>query len=234
MAYAQSPDGPDRGKSLYQGHCALCHGITGAGGKGPSLTRPTLPRAANIVQLVEVIVRGIPGTEMPGAWQLSPAEAMQLATYVVAMGRVAPVVLPGDAGRGKALYESKGGCAACHIVRGAGGSFGPELSEIGARRNADYLRESLVKPEATVPHGFAMITVTTRDGKTIRGIRAAEDSFTIQIRDAGNRFHSFRKSEVANVKKEFDKSPMPSYEGKFTAGELDDLVAYLASLRGGA
>jgi hypothetical protein len=79
-----------------------------------------------------------------------------------------------------------------------------------------------------------MVTVTTRDGKTVRGVRAAEDSFTIQLRDPAGRVHSFRKSEVANVKKEFDKSPMPSYESKFSAGELNDLIAYLASLRGGA
>jgi len=66
----------------------------------------------------------------------------------------------------------------------------------------------------------------------VRGIRVNEDSFTIQLRDAGNRFHSFRKSELSSLKKEFGESLMPGYASKFTAAELDDLVAYLASLRG--
>jgi cytochrome c oxidase cbb3-type subunit 3 len=234
LARAQSPDDPERGKRLYQGHCALCHGITGTGGKGPSLAKPTLQRAANNLQLVEVIVSGIPGTEMPGAWQLTQREAFQVANYVRSLGTVPVVALPGDPARGKSLYDSKGGCAACHIVRGAGRSFGPELSEIGARRNADYLRESLLKPEAAVPDGFLVVSATTRDGKTVRGIRMAEDSFTVQLRDPAGRIHSFRKSDLVDLKKEFKRSPMPSYESTFNAAELDDLIAYLASLRGGS
>ena len=228
----QANEDPDRGKRLYQGHCALCHGITGTGGKGPSLARPVLSHAPNDLALVGVIVGGIQGTEMPGAWQLTQREAMQVAAYVRSLGRVPVVQLPGNAARGKALYQSKGGCATCHIVSGAGASFGPELSEIGAKRNAEYLRESLVKPDAAVPEGFLMVSATTRDGKTVRGIRVAEDSFTIQLRDAAGRFHSFRKSELVNLKKEFKQSPMPSYESTFSAAELDDMVAYLASLRG--
>jgi mono/diheme cytochrome c family protein len=35
------------------------------------------------------------------------------------------------------------------------------------------------------------------------------------------------------LKKEPGKSPMPSYSKVFTAEELDDVVAYLDSLRGG-
>ncbi len=182
--------------------------------------------------MAEVIKQGIENTEMPGAWQLTDREIWQVAGYVRSLGRTAAVVLPGDPERGRALYESKGGCAGCHIIHGAGSSLGPELSEIGARRSAEYLRESLVKPGAAVPDGFLIVRVTTRDGKVVRGIRANEDTFTIQVRDASNRFHSFRKSDVTSLKKEFNQSIMPSYESKLSASELDDIVAYLASLRG--
>ena len=65
----------------------------------------------------------------------------------------------------------------------------------------------------------------------VRGVRVNEDSFTIQLRDDSNRFRSFRKSDLKELKKEFDVSTMPSYKS-LTAVELDDLVAYLASLRG--
>lgn len=237
-ARAQSPDDDvAHGKKLYGGHCALCHGQTGTGGKGPSLAQPTLGRAPDDTRLIEVIRSGIPGTEMPGSWQLTPHEATQVAAFVRSLGRVPRVPLPGDAARGKTLYESKGACRACHIIRGEGSSYGPELTEIGLRRSADYLREALLQPGASVPNGFLMVTVTTREGKaspgkTIRGIRVAEDSFTIQLRDSGNQFHSFRKSALANLKQEFHTSPMPSYETKFSAAELDDVIAYLASLRG--
>lgn len=229
---AQAPDDMARGKALYEGHCGLCHGQTGTGGTGPRLAQPKLPRAPDETRLTEVIQRGIPSTEMPGSWSLSFREAQQIAKYVLSMGTIAVTPLPGDPARGKTLYQTKGGCAACHIVRGSGASSGPELTEIGLSRSAEYLREALVKPAATAPQGFLMITAITREGQTVRGVRMAEDSFTIQLRDASNKFHSFRKANLANLKKEFKTSPMPSYETQFSAAELDDIVAYLASLRG--
>lgn len=40
---------------------------------------------------------------------------------------------PGDAARGKAIFEgSKGNCQSCHRVGGVGSVFGPDLSTIGA------------------------------------------------------------------------------------------------------
>ncbi len=232
IQHAWSQDDADRGKKLFQAHCALCHGQTGAGGRGPNLAQPKLAHAPDDVQLAKVISEGIPGSEMPGAWQLTEREVIQVAGYVRSLGRIAVVALPGDPARGKVLYESKGGCAGCHIVKGAGASVGPELTEIGARRNAEYLREALIKPGATVPPSFLMLTVTTRDGKTIRGMRVNEDTFTIQLRDTGGRLYSFRKRDLAGLKKEPNVSLMPSYESKLSPSELDDLIAYLAGLRG--
>ena len=58
-------------------------------------------------------------------------------------------------------------------------------------------------------------------------IAAATKSF----RDATDKLHSFWKSDLREYKKDLAKSPMPSYRGKLTAAEVDDLVAYLASLQ---
>jgi len=66
----------------------------------------------------------------------------------------------------------------------------------------------------------------------VRGIRVNEDPFTIQVKDSANRFHSFRKSDTKEIEKEFGKSLMPSYRGRLSDAETEDLVAYLASLRG--
>ncbi len=221
-----------RGKQLFIGHCALCHGIEGTGGRGPSLNRPTLRRVADNQSLFGVIRSGIEGSEMPAVWQMTDREIWQVAGYVRSLGRTAVEKLPGDPVKGKAIYESKGGCAVCHIVRGQGGSLGPDLTDVGARRSPAYLREALTDPGASAPEGFLMVNVTTRDGGKVRGTRVNEDSFTIQLRDASNRFHSYRKLELAEVNKEFSASTMPSYKTTLTAPEIDDLVAYLASLRG--
>jgi putative heme-binding domain-containing protein len=226
-----TPEDLAQGKRLFVGHCAVCHGIEGTGGRGPSLNQPVLRRVANDFALFLLIRQGVDGSEMPGAWQMSDREVRLVAGYVRSLGRVPVVKLPGDPERGQALYDSKG-CAACHIVRGKGASFGPDISEIGARRSPAYLREALLDPGASAPEDFLIVSAIDRSGNRIRGIRASEDSFTIQLRDAGNRFHSLRKSNLRELKKEFGVSTMPGYRDKLSASEIDDLIAYLAGLRG--
>src|SRR5688572_32438781 len=41
---------------------------------------------------------------------------------------------PGDAARGKTIFEAKGNCQGCHRINGVGSLFGPDLSAIGAPR----------------------------------------------------------------------------------------------------
>ena len=168
---------------------------------------------------------------MPGAWQLNEREVTAVAAYVRSLGAAPQEKLPGDAGRGAHTFETRG-CAGCHMVAGKGSGFGPELTQVGARRNAAYLRQTILQPAASIPDGFAWFAATDSAGRTVRGVRVNEDSFTIQLKDPAGRFHSFRKSELKELKKLERQTPMPSYEGQIAGAELDDLVAYLAALRG--
>jgi putative heme-binding domain-containing protein len=218
------------GQKRFESQCALCHGEDGSGGRGPNLRRPKLDHAPDDATLRKVISEGIQ-PEMPGAWQLSPHEVASVAVYVRKLGGVPAEPVPGDAAHGQQVYDSKG-CASCHMIAGSGSGFGPELGDIGARRSISYLRESLISPEASVPDHFLMVSAITAAGATISGVRANEDSFTIQIKDANGAFRSFRKSELKELRKLRGKSPMPSYDGKLTPEELTDVVAYLANLSG--
>jgi putative heme-binding domain-containing protein len=228
--FAQEP-APDlgAGKRLFESQCALCHGAKGTGGRGPSLTRPKLSKAPDDAALRAIISDGSP-PEMPAAWQLSPREVANVAAFVRSLGSIPPEPVPGDPAHGAVLYKTKA-CDSCHIVQGQGTGFGPELTAIGARRNTAHLREALVNPAAFVPEDFLLVEAVPESGSTVRGIRANEDTFTVQIKDASGRFHSFRKSELNDYRKLRDKSAMPSYD-MLSAEDLDDLVAYLTTLRG--
>jgi len=204
----------------------------GTGGEGPSLARPTLRHAADEEALVKVIREGIEGTEMPSNWQISGNEARQIAAYVRSLGWVESTPLPGDPTRGREVFEGASGCGSCHMVGGDGGNLGPDLSDVGLRRGAAYLRESLVSPGATVPERYLLVRAQIRVGEEVVGVRVNEDSFTIQLRDPLGRIHSLSKLELENLDKAFGESLMPSYESDLSQSELEDLVAYLASLRG--
>lgn len=232
------------GERLFQTHCAACHGPKGEGATGPTLAVVKLGRAANDQLLFSIIKDGIAGTEMPRS-QLSPEEIQQLAAYVRRLGQLPPETAKGNAKRGEQIYFSKGSCQQCHSINGHGSAFGPDLSEIGLRRGGLHLRTSLLNPEADVPKSIAVyrpgtsiadnflqVRVVTNDGKRIKGVRVNEDTFTIQLREASGRVHSFFKSELSELHKDWGKSPMPSYRSVFSKEELDDVVAFLLSLRG--
>ena len=51
--------------------------------------------------------------------------------------------------KGAKVFAEK--CASCHLVNGAGGTAGPDLSRIGAQRDALYLQTQLQDPTAYKP-----------------------------------------------------------------------------------
>ena len=231
VALPSSPEDLARGKKLYLGSCTYCHGPTGDGGKGADLSRRELVRAKTDGDLVRTIEVGIPGTEMPAAWHMTRREVTQVAAFVRSLATVDVRPVPGDPGRGAALYR-KHGCAGCHTVKQdgtyVGGYMGPDLSSIGLKRSAVHLRESVVDPAATLPEGFMPVKVVT-NAKTVGGFRLHEDTFSIVVRDLAGNNHSLLKKDVKAISRDPKSSPMPSFREKLSAAELDDLVAYLVS-----
>lgn len=230
VASAQAP-GEDQGERLFGIHCARCHGLDGGGGEGPSLMRENLSRANDRDALFEIVDEGIPGTDMPGAWSLNGQEIGAVVDYVLSIGVVAQVELPGDPAAGRELYEAAA-CSACHVVNGEGIAFGPDLSNVGLLRGAAYLREAIEAPEAAVLPRHRTVRVSEAGGADVMGLRVNEDTFSIQILTPAGEHRSYRKRDVREVALLPDESLMMSYAGQFDDAELDDLVAYLASLRG--
>jgi putative heme-binding domain-containing protein len=233
-----------QGGRLYQVHCASCHGVWGEGDRGPSLIGPRLVRAPTDEAFLKIIANGISGTEMP-RFALADGESADIVAWVRQLGRLSFEPVPGSPARGARLYATKGGCVACHFLRGEGGALGPDLTEIGLRRGAAYLRTALLEPHAHVPKiisaypynsrrmgNFLFVRVVSQGGETVTGVRLNEDTFSIQLRDVSGRFYSFYKSELSELHKEWGWSPMPAYGTVFSGDEMTDVVAFLASMKG--
>jgi len=239
-ATAQTPS--DDAKQLFDGLCVRCHGVNGTGDEAPSLNRANLRRAPDDTALRRIIRDGIPEAGMPRVRRMTEDEISLLATFVRSLGRVAPERLTGNAEKGRTVYGNLS-CASCHVINGQGTSFGPELTQVGQSRSANYLRQAVVDPGAALPRGaqavlalgfreFLPVSVVETNGREVRGVRINEDSFTIQLRDASGQLYSFRKSNLERVEKQTDRSLMPTFKDKLGTAELEDLVAYLVSLGG--
>lgn len=59
--------------------------------------------------------------------------------------------------KGKKVFEEKR-CSVCHAIGGRGGKIGPDLSDIGNERDADWLMKFLQDPKGTIP-GAKMMPV---------------------------------------------------------------------------
>ena len=138
LLHAQSPL-VKRGAEIFRITCgvAYCHGAQGTAGRAPQLAG----RAYNPNNLFGVILRGRPGTGMPGfSKQLKTEDIEAVTQYVLSLSGPAGVepVSPNPAGpepppaaqKGRALFFDAvrmGGCGKCHELDDRGSPVGPNL-----------------------------------------------------------------------------------------------------------
>jgi hypothetical protein len=75
------------------------------------------------------------------------------------------------------------------------------------------------------------VTVITRDGQRIRGVKKNEDEFSIQIIDMRERLQGYLKVNLTEILNE-PRTVMPAYSAEqLDDRALDDLLQYLSTLR---
>jgi len=236
------------GRTLYQANCGRCHNNDGAGVVGVELFKQ-FRRATSDDDIAKLIQNGIPGTSMP-SHRFSTPQALSVVAFLRSMVGVTPGAaalvtgrrssgLSGDASRGKTIFAGKGGCAACHKAEHAGGTTGPDLSEIGVIRDFGFgpippdpalLEQSILEPNADIAPAYRVFQVTPKTGAQIRGTLLNQDTFSVQMHDQDKNLRSFLRSDLKDAG--FLPSPMPSYQGRLTPQEVADVVSYLLTLKG--
>jgi len=156
----------------------------------------------------------------------------QVMAYIRTLNAV-PVAAPtGDAANGAQVFRTN--CSSCHMVNARGGQLGPDLSRIGSARPRAGLQAKLRGTSPFIRPGYEPVTLVTKSGERIRGVRKNEDEFSIQIMDTRERLQGYLKSNLTEIT--LDKqSVMPVYPAdRLSDRDLDDLVRYLTTLRGTA
>lgn len=231
----KDPSAIAAGKKLYATSCGGCHGPTGQGGRGPNLRQRGAWHPLDDDALFRVIQKGIPGSEMPAS-KFSDEQVWQLAAFVRSL--TAPAIdtdLAGSASVGESLFRGKGGCVNCHRILGNGGMLGPDLSNIGATKSAEDIRESIVDPDADGFGRYKGVTLTMHNGSVVKGVARNRNNYSIQVQDAKGELHLIQMHDVKEIAIS-EHSPMPrNYGQRLTKEEVDNLVAYLGrlSVRGG-
>ena len=226
--FAQSPI--EQGQKAFVEHCSACHGEDADGGDmGPKLSGTRTMRSRSVAQLRTVISQGFPSSGMP-AFHLPAPQLDAIASYVRSLNTTAAESgVTGSPQQGREFFFGKGQCAECHMVRGLGKAVGPDLSNAGRELTIGEIRQALRNPASRVTPGYELVSVTLRDGKSLRGFARGRTDFDIQLQGIDGRFHSVQTQEIAAIQTE--KQPLMK-PVKASPEEMRDLVAYLASLTG--
>jgi putative heme-binding domain-containing protein len=216
------------GERAYRSTCANCHGPDGDVIAGIDLGRGRFRRPMTDDDLVRIIRTGIPNTAMPAS-QMTVEQAQKIVAYLrnratAARGSVAV----GDPARGKAAFDTS--CTSCHRVAGVGSRVGPDLTDVGTRRNSAELERALLDPGADVAPPNRTYRVVLKDGTAVTGRLLGHDTFSVQLLDSKEQLRSFAKGDLREMG--FMPSPMPSFRDRLSPQDVADLVSYLSSLRG--
>jgi mono/diheme cytochrome c family protein len=182
-------DEPDltKGKAMFTQKCGSCHTLARAGTQGttgPNLDaafRAALDKGFNRETIEGIIHRQIlhplRGSAMP-ADLVTGQDAKDVAAYVSYAahragqdsGALAQAGLAG-ATTGEQIFTAAG-CAGCHTLSkaGANGTIGPSLNDLANSGDIkgspeDYVRESILKPDAVVVSGFQAGVMPSFEGK---------------------------------------------------------------------
>jgi putative heme-binding domain-containing protein len=218
------------GGAKFRTRCSGCHGVDAAGYIGPDLTG-LWARGKADARIFETVRKGVMGTDMPAAdpKRVPDREIWEVLAYIRSLAPTATVAETGDAANGQRVFQSN--CGFCHMVDGAGGQLGPDLSRIGSGRPRALLLNKVRGKGDTIRPGFEPVTLVTRNGQRIRGVKKNEDEFSIQIMDISQRIQGYLKSDLTEVISE-TASVMPVYsQAQLNDRDLDDLLRYLGTLR---
>lgn len=223
--------------TAYKQYCAACHGDSATGtDRGPNLIDTRSLRSSDEAKIRTIIEKGTPGG-MPAFANLKGEDLEVLAKTIRSWNASAFDAKPaGDLAAGKQVFEEK--CLGCHMAQGRGSSNGPDLSSVGRELTIREIEAQLKDPNsrrgkrnaASCPswafcpdNPWAVVKVTLRDGKSLRGFARSRGRHDLQLQTFDGRLHLVNNPALVEDEA---KSLMPSFASD------PNLLAYLSTLGG--
>ena len=138
-------------------------------------------------------------------------------------------LMKGKPENGKAIFNRI--CVACHIVKGVGVEYGPDLTSVTKRLIKQDIVESVFDPSAKVDVKYLTTVIETRDGESYSGYTVEENTDQLTLRIAGGKNQLIKKSDIAK-RESIKMSSMPEgLVGGMASTEFLDLMSYLFTLK---
>ena len=138
----------------------------------------------------------------------------------------------GNAELGKALFFDSSNdwhCGACHKIGGTGASVGPELNGVRSKAVKELFVD-IVLPSAHLSPDRPFLSITTKSGEQIQGVKSEENATHIKLFDIGSLpavLRNLPKDQIQKLDVQ-SRSAMPARYGEmYTVKQLLDIIAFL-------
>ncbi len=136
--------------------------------------------------------------------------------------------LPGDAGRGRQVFERT--CASCHKLAGIGHEVGPDLAAL-TDTSTESLLIAILDPNREVDARYASYTAGLKDGRVLTGLIVDETASAVTLKRQDGQADSLLRNDLEELTTA-GRSLMPEgLENDIKPSELADLMAFLVQRR---
>jgi putative heme-binding domain-containing protein len=133
--------------------------------------------------------------------------------------------LKGNPDRGKSVFANR--CATCHRFNDAGHAVGPDLHSL-ANKSPDYLLQEILDPNRALDSRYVEYAATTKAGKVLRGIIAAESATSVTLRGPDGKDEILLRSAIDTLES-LGRSLMPEgLEKDLSRQDLADVLSLIS------
>src|SRR5439155_336206 len=108
----------------------------------------------------------------------------------------AALSMKADPHRGRDVFQKN--CATCHRVGGIGVDVGPDIADTRTK-TPDALLVDILNPNQAIDNNYVNYVVTTKSGKVLTGILAAETASSVTLRRAENQTDIILRQDIDEI-----------------------------------
>jgi putative membrane-bound dehydrogenase-like protein len=140
----------------------------------------------------------------------------------------AALKLKGDPQRGREVFRKN--CASCHRLTGIGVQVGPDISDTRVKTAAALLVD-ILNPNQAIDSNYINYVVTTKSGRSLSGIIAAETASSVTLRRADNQTDVVLRQDIEDMQSTGVSLMPEGLEKNIPVEAMADLLAFLKNWR---
>ncbi len=140
----------------------------------------------------------------------------------------AALKLKADPQHGREVFQKN--CATCHRVAAVGIDVGPDISDTRTK-TAEQLLLDILDPNAAIDNNYLSYTVTTKSGRVLTGLIAAETGSSVTLRRAEGQQDVVLRQDVEEIQSSGTSLMPEGLEKSLSLQDMADLIGFLKNWR---